>query len=217
VLILFALIGGGSGMAAGPLGPAASRSPVAIASPSSVKSALPAATASATPTTRPNPSPTPARAPAGDVGAAIASRLSWVPYSSATFRFSCQIPADWTGSETQTPDWAILWGWDDSDIAVTWRPIPAGTTLAQITDEVWKSMHDNGFVVATDEPGTIAGMEARILTADGSDAAGHLRHGIIGIAATATGRYRVELWSRPGTNDADMTLFNTFLFAFAPT
>jgi hypothetical protein len=58
-------------------------------------------------------------------------------------------------------------------------------------------------------------MEARILTADGSDAAGHLRHGIIGIAATATGRYRVELWSRPGTEDADMTLFNTFIFAFA--
>ena len=215
VLILFALVGGGSGMAARPLGPAASRSLVAIASPSSMKSARPAVAASATPTNRPSPSSTPARAPAGDVGAAIASRLSWVSYSSATFRFSCQIPADWTASETQTPGWAIFWGWDDSDIAITWRPIPAGTTLSQITDEVWKSMHDNGFVVATDEPGTIAGMEARILTADGSDAAGHLRHGIIGIAATATGRYRVELWSRPGTEDADMTLFNTFIFAFA--
>ena len=217
VLILFALVGGGSGMASQPLRPSGSASLAAMASPSSGRTPQPLPTASSKPTPGPSPSSTPARAPAADIGAAIASRLSWVPYTSSTFRFTCEIPEVWTASETQTQGWAIFWGWDGSDIAITWRATPPGTTLNQITDEVWKSFHDSGFVLPTSEEGTIAGMPARILTANGSDAAGHPRHGVIGVAATATGRYRVELWSRPGTEDADMTLFNTFIFAFTPT
>jgi uncharacterized membrane protein YeaQ/YmgE (transglycosylase-associated protein family) len=120
-------------------------------------------------------------------------------------------------SEAQTQGWTIFSGWDDSNFSVTWRPIPQGTGLGEITDEVWKTMHDSGFTVVTNEPGTIAGLPARILTADGSTSTGHLRHGIIGIVATATGRYRVELWSRPGTESEDITLYNTFLFAFSMT
>jgi hypothetical protein len=217
VLILFALVGGGSGMASQSLRASDSPPLAAMASPSPARTLQPVATANARPTPRPSPSATPARAPAADIRVAIESRLSWVPYASSTFRFAAEIPPDWAVSETQTPGWAVIWGWDGSNIAVTWRPTPPGTTLGVVTDEVWKSFHDSGFVLPTNEPGTIAGLPARILTADGPDAAGHLRHGIIGIVATDTGRYRVELWSRPGTEDDDWTLFNTFIFAFTTT
>lgn len=217
VLILFAMVGSGSGMASQPLGASGTPSLVAIASPSAAITPQPTPTAGARRTPRPSATATPARAPAADISVAIQSRLAWVPYASSTFRFTAEIPPNWTFSETQTAGWAVIWGWDGSNIAVTWRPTPPGTTLALVTDEVWKSFHDSGFVLPTNEPGTIAGLPARILTADGPDTAGHPRHGIIGVVATETGRYRVELWSRPGTEDDDWTLFNTFLFAFAAT
>jgi hypothetical protein len=171
--------------------------------------------ASSTPASRtPSASPTLAHPPADDIGAAIDSQATWIAYRSATYRFTIKYPADWQVSETQTPGWAVFSGWDESNVSVTWRLVPRDTALGEITDEVWKVMHDNGFTIDADNPGTIAGLPARILIANGTTPTGHARHGIIGIVVTATGRYRVELWSRPGTEAGDMTLYNVFVSTF---
>jgi hypothetical protein len=60
----------------------------------------------------------------------------------------------------------------------------------------------------------IDGLPAQILVVNGV-AAGQQRHGVVGIAANATGRYRIELWSRPGSEANDLTLFNAFAQTFS--
>jgi len=165
-----------------------------------------------------SPSPTEAgptvEPPARDIPIALASRSSWATYTSKNYRFSINYPADWAPSENQIQGWTVISGWDDSNVSVTWRPIPIGTTLSDITDEVWKAMHDNGFTVIASDPGAIAGLPARILTADGNTSLGHPRHGIIGIVATPKGRYRIELWTRPGSEADDVKLFNALVWTF---
>lgn len=173
--------------------------------------------AAASPTVTPSPSPevTSTEPPAGDIATALQSRPSWPAYSSSAYHFRINYPKGWYASENQIQGWAVISGWDDSNMAITWRPIPQGTTLGDLTDEVWKAMHDSGFTVVMSEPGVICGLPARILTADGTTSIGQTRHGIIGIVATATGRYRVELWTRPGTEQDDVTLFDWLLWGFA--
>ena len=75
-------------------------------------------------------------------------------------------------------------------------------------------MHENGFTVIANDPGAIAGLPARILTVDCTTSLCHPRHGVICIVVTATGRYRVELLSRPGSEINDVKLFNAFLWTF---
>ena len=215
-LALLIAIGGGSGMGSHPLGASGSSPARSSARPSATVETL--SVASGTPVSRtPIPSPTLAHPPPDDIGAAIDSVASWAPYTSAAYRFTMKYPADWQVSETQTPGWAVFSGWDESNVSVTWRLVPRGTALGEIKDEVWKVMHDNGFTVDADNPGTIAGLPARILIANGTTPTGHARHGIIGIVVTATGRYRVELWSRPGTETGDMALYNILVSFFAMT
>jgi hypothetical protein len=211
-LALLVVTAAGSGMdslplAAPPSGPAAA--------PSAPGSFISVASASVRPTRNPNASPTLAEPPAQDIEMALATRASWATYKSTTYRFRVSYPADWAVSETQTPGWATFSGWDGSNLSLTWRPIPKGTTLSVVTDEVWKAMHDNGFTVISSYEGTIAGLPARILVLDGTAPSGHARHGLIGIVVTATGRYRVEVWSRPGTEAAEVTLFDTVVDTFA--
>lgn len=202
-----ATVGLGSGLALG-WRPLEARTASAVPLSSSSRSV--AATASAGSEASASPAPS----PAVDIASAIASQSSWILYRSTAYRFSILHPPDWGVSETQTPGWAIISGWDSSNLSVTWRTIPSGTTLSQVTDEVWKAMHDAGFTVDDSEPGMIAGLPARILTLNGTTAAGHPRHGIIGIVVTATGRYRLELWTRPGSEAADVTLYDAFLWTF---
>lgn len=213
-LALLVVIGGGSGMGPHPLGASTSSSARASTRPLATVEGL--SLASSTPVSRtPSASPTLAHPPPDDIGAAMDTLASWVTYKSATYRFTIKYPADWQASETQTPGWAVFSGWDESNVSVTWRTVAQGTTLGEITDEVWKVMHDNGFTVDADDPGTIAGLPARILIANGTTSTGHARHGIIGIVVTATGRYRVELWSRPGSETGDMALYNILVSTFA--
>jgi hypothetical protein len=207
--VLVAVIGSsglGSSLASTASATPASPTPAqAVRSPLAVGPAPSAAPSEAPPTVEP---------PAGDIATALASRDSWASYSSINYRFRIKYPTDWHPSEDQIQGWTVISGWDDSNVSVTWRPIPTGTTLSDITDEVWKAMHENGFTVIANDPGAIAGLPARILTVDGTTSLGHPRHGVIGIVVTATGRYRVELWSRPGSEVNDVKLFNAFLWTF---
>jgi hypothetical protein len=173
------------------------------------------AAAKATTTSSPSPEAPATEPPAGDIATALQSRPTWLTYSSSTYHFRIEYPKGWYPSENQIQGWAVVSGWDDSNISVTWRSIPRGTTLGDITDEVWKAMHDNGFTVVASEPGVVIGLPARILYVDGATSLGHARHGIVGIVVTPTGRYRVELWTRPGSEQDDVTLFNSFLWTFA--
>jgi hypothetical protein len=188
------------------------------AAPTISRSAENLAALKATPTASPNPSPSPAapatEPPAGDIATALQSRPTWLTYSSVTYHFRINYPRGWYPSENQIQGWAVISGWDDSNVSVTWRAIPRGTTLGDVTDEVWKAMHDNGFTVVASQPGVILGLPARILDVDGTTSLGHARHGIVGIVVTLTGRYRVELWTRPGSEQDDVTLFNSFLWTF---
>jgi hypothetical protein len=143
------------------------------------------------------------------------TRSSWATYTSTKYRLRVSYPADWTVSETRNEGYVVIFGWDDSNLFLTWRPVPRGTTLDVVTDEVWKAMHDGGFAVVSRYAETIAGLPAQILVLDGTAPSGHARHGIIGIVVTATGRYRIELWSRPGNEAADVTLFNSVVYTFA--
>ena len=226
-LVLLVLVGGSSG--------AVSRLPEPSPSPS--RSALPSqahaeawaaekpnsttvvekASAGAVSVTAASPSPSLAQTTSADIEPAFASRSAWIIYQSKTYKFVIERPADWPASETATPGWAIFSGWDDSDIAVTWRTVPIGTTLDAVAEEVRTAMSDSGF--ATDGGGSslIAGLPARILVLDGKSSSGQARHGIIGIVVTATGRYRVELWSRPGADVADAKLYDALIGTFAIT
>jgi hypothetical protein len=123
-------------------------------------------------------------------------------------------PATWYASEDRQPGWATILGSDGSNINVTWRGIPGGTTLSDITAEVWNVWHSDGFTIEAIDPGVIAGYPARILTMDGLSPTGHPRHGIIGVFVTTTGRYRLELWSRPGSEMDDVALFNALVWTF---
>ncbi|HEX7491263.1 MAG TPA: hypothetical protein VF337_06135 [Candidatus Limnocylindrales bacterium] len=177
----------------------------------------------AMPTLAPSPSPGPSSTPevaateppAGDIATALESRPTWLTYASSTYHFRINYPKGWYASENQIQGWAVISGWDDSNVSITWRTIPTGTTLSNISDEVWKAMHDNNFTVIDSDPGVIFGLPARIMTVDGVSSLGHARHGIVGIVVTATGRYRVELWTRPGSEQNDVTLFNSLLWTFA--
>lgn len=163
------------------------------------------------------PSPSPAQPISADIEPALASESTWVLYRSATYRFIIEHPIDWPVSETGTPGWAIFSGWDGSNVSVTWRAIPLGTSLDAVTDEVRTAMYDGGFVVGGGDTGLIAGLPARILVLEGKSSSGEARHGIVGIVVTATGRYRVELWSRPGTDAADAKLYDALIATFEIT
>jgi hypothetical protein len=211
-LALLVLTTAGSGMGSLPLlaqpsGPAASSSPsggsISVASPSAL------------PTASPTPSPSPTERPAWDIEQALATRASWATYTSARYKFRVSYPAGWTVSETRNEGWVVIYGSDDSNLSLTWRPIPRGTTLSVVTDEVWKAMHDGGFAVVSRYGEMIAGLPAQILVLEGTAPSGHARHGIIGIVVTATGRYRIELWSRPGNEATGVTLFNSVALTFA--
>lgn len=224
-LVLLVVVGGSSGVNARL--PIASPSPSHRASPSPV---LPATWVAEKPNSTTvaekanlgtisvaSSSPSPAQPTSADIEPALASRASWVGYTSRTYRFVIEHPADWPASETETPGWAIFTGWDESDIAITWRAIPLETSLQAVTDEVRTAMYDSGFAVEDGASGLIAGLPARILVLDGKSPSGEERHGIVGVVVTATGRYRVELWSRPGTDAADMKLFDALTATFDTT
>ena len=213
--VLLVVVGGSFEITGRPTHGTPSASSVPTARSSATSLAKPVSAASAV-TSSPSASPTPALSPAADIGTALSSPWSWVSYTSRTYRFTIKHPIDWTASETQTQGWAIFSGWDDSNLSVTWRPISRATSLNDITAEVSKTMLDAGYTIGASETGTIAGQAAQILTLDGTSSPGHPRHGIIGIVATASGRYRVELWSRPGSDGNDRTLFDTFASTFLP-
>jgi hypothetical protein len=141
---------------------------------------------------------------------AIASVPSWVAYTSTTYKFSIKHPTDWTPPVTPIPGWGSFFDRDGSNLVVTWRAITKGTTLTTITNEVWKAMNDSGYTVVGKQTGSIAGRPAQILMVDGKATTGQPRHGTVGILVTATGRYRIELWTRPGADAEDVTLFNAF-------
>jgi hypothetical protein len=145
---------------------------------------------------------------------AIASQSSWIGYTSKTYKFTIKHPTDWVVSETRNADWAMIFDRENSYLAVTWRTIPRGTTLSAVTQEVWKKMTDTGYSVVSSTASMIDGLPAQILVVNGV-AAGQQRHGVVGIAANATGRYRIELWSRPGSEANDLTLFNAFAQTFS--
>jgi hypothetical protein len=204
---LLVVVGGSSAMA-----PRAAVLPAPT--PSHRVADLAVAVAAPSATASPSLGATATEPPAGDISPALESRPTWIAYSSSTYHFRIKYPTGWYASESQIQGWAVISGWDDSNASVTWRPIPRGTTLSDITDEVWKAMHDNTFTVIASDPGVIFGLPARILTVDGVSSLGHARHGIVGIVVTATGRYRVELWTRPGSELDDVKLYNSFLSAF---
>lgn len=217
--VAIVVIGGTLALGWRPLGASPAASVTRPASADSTKTSLPGGVARASSTARAAPSASavaPRPSPAADVAPAIASQSSWVLYKSKTYHFSILHPPDWAVSETVAPGWAVISGWDDSNVSITWRTIPRGTTLAQVTDEVWKAMHDAGFTVDASVPGIIAGLPAQMLTLNGMTVTGHARHGIIGIVTTATARYRLELWTRPGSEADDATLYNAFLWTFQP-
>jgi hypothetical protein len=181
-------------------------------------SASPSPTAATSPLDSASPSaqlPSPAP-PAADIAAALASQASWAAYTSTDYKFTIGYPADWVVSESSPSGWATFRGSDDSNISVTWRAVPTESTLNQITGEVWQGLEDNGYTVESSHPTTIAGLPARVLTANGRSTFGHLRHGIVGVLVTAGGRYRVELWSNPGTEADDLTLFRDLVSTFVP-
>ena len=207
-LALLVVTAAASGMGSLPLRaqPTASSSPsggISVASPS------------ASPTATSTPSPSPTESPAWDIEQALTARASWTNYTSTKYRFRVSYPADWTVSETRNEGWVVIFGSDNSNLSFTWRPIPRGTTLSVVTDEVWKAMHDGGFAVVSRYGEIVAGLPAQILVLEGTAPSGHARHGMIGIVVTATGRYRIELWSRPGNEAAGVTLFNSVALTFA--
>jgi hypothetical protein len=191
----------------------------ASSSPTATVSAWPSPGASATSSAARSPAPSPIRdrAPAEDIANALATESSWVAYISTTYRFSIWHPTDWLASEASEPGWATFRGPDDSNVSVTWRTVAAGSTLGGITNEVWQALEANGYAVGASHPSTIAGLPGRVLTANGISPLGHARHGLVGVLVTAGGRYRVELWSNPGTEADDLTLFRDFISTFAPT
>jgi hypothetical protein len=123
-------------------------------------------------------------------------------------------PRDWVVSETRSANWATVFDRENTYLALTWRSIPAGTTLTAVTQEVRKTMTDTGYTVASSTAGTIGAIPAQIMIVDGS-AAGQKRHGVVGVAVNKTGRYRIELWTNPGSAADDLTLFNDFVLTFA--
>lgn len=211
-LALLVVTAAGSGMGSLPL-PAQPSGPGASSSPSG--GPISVASPRALPTASPTASPSLTERPAWDIEEALITRPSWATYTSTKYRLRVSYPADWTVSETRNEGWVVIFGPDDSNLSLTWRSIPRGTTLDVVTDEVWKAMHDGGFTVVSRYGGIIAGLSARILVLDGTAPSGHARHGIVGIVVTATGRYRIELWSRPGTEAAFVTLFNSVVYTFA--
>ena len=146
---------------------------------------------------------------------AIASVSSWVRYVSRTYKFSIKHPTDWTAPTTPIPGWDSFFDRDGSNLVVTWRAVTKGTTLTTVTNEVWKAMNDSGNTVVGKQTGSIAGQPAQILMVDGKATTGQPRHGTVGLLVTATGRYRIELWTRPGADAEDVTLFNAFVGTFA--
>jgi hypothetical protein len=144
---------------------------------------------------------------------ALATRSSWVPYASTKFKFSISHPASWVVSEAQSPGWAVISSRSNSDLEVTWRAVPAGTTLTTVTDELWKTMTNNGYTVVDSAPGAVAGLQARLLTVNGP-ATGKQRHGNVALIVTGTGRYRIELWTTPGGDAGATALFSALLATF---
>jgi hypothetical protein len=206
-LALLVVTSAASGMGSLPL----QAQPAASSSPTSISVATP----SASPTASSTPSPSPTESPAWDIEQALMTRASWANYTSTRYKFKVSYPAGWTVSETRNEGWVVIFGGDDSNLSFTWRPVPRGTTLSVVTDEVWKALHDGGFAVVDRYQETIAGLPAQILVLEGAAPSGHARHGIIGIVVTATGRYRVELWSRPGNDVVGLTLFKSVASTFA--
>jgi len=145
---------------------------------------------------------------------AIASRSSWVVYKSTAYKFSVAHPADWTVSETQVPGWAIISSRDSTPLQITWRSVTAGTTLETVTDELWKTMDDTGYVVLDEATATVAGHQANVLSVEGPANATRQRYGLIALVVTSTGRYRIELWTSPGGDAATQILFDDFLASF---
>ena len=145
---------------------------------------------------------------------ALATEDSWVAYTSQTYKFTIAHPASWTPSEVRAPGWALMSSPSGSDLEVTWRVIPHGTTLVTITDELWKTMHNNGYVVVGSVAETINSLQARLLTVDGPGGAGKQRHGNVALIVTSTGRYRIELWTNSGGDDAAAKLFKDLLATF---
>jgi hypothetical protein len=141
---------------------------------------------------------------------AIATRDSWVTYTSQTYRFSIEHPTAWTVSEAQVPGWTLISSRDGSTLELTWRTVPAGTTLDVVTAELWKTMTNTGYTVVDSVPGTVAGRQARLLTVDGNSG-GKQRHGNIALIVTSTGRYRIELWTAPGGDAGSAKLFNLLM------
>jgi len=199
-LLLVVVIGGGSAL-----------EPSLLSNPT--PSVVAVATQLATPTPPPTPVPSPTATPnepaSADVAMALASKASWVVYTSKTYKFSIARPASWVPSETIAPGWAVISSGSNSDLEITWRAVPAKTTLDQILDEYWKAMNDNGYTVVGNTTSTIGQFQARLLTVEGP--AGKLRHGNVALIVTTTGRYRIELWTVPGGDAAAATLFSELL------
>jgi hypothetical protein len=197
---------------------AALESAVAIAQPSAttVPSLRASAGPSATAPASLDPATTPDRPPAGDIATALASQSAWVSDTSTAYRFTVQHPSDWEFSETSPNGWAYFRGWDDSNLSVTWRSTATGATLKQITGEVWQALEESGYTVQSSHPSTISGLPARLIVANGRSPLGHQRHGIVGILVTGGGRYRVELWTNPGTEADDLALYRAFISTFVP-
>ena len=216
-LVIVVLVVAGSGMGSRPLNAPASPSPAAsdVALASATPEATPDPTSSAMATASPTAAPTLVQPGTADVAMAIAAQSSWIRYASTRYKFSIKHPTDWIVSQIQHPGWDSFLDRDGSNLVVTWRAIPKGTNPATITDEVWKVMHDNGYTVVGSKPGKITGRVAQILTVDGTASAGQQRHGTVGILVTPTGRYRIELWTRPGTDAENAALFNAFIGTFA--
>lgn len=216
VFVTLAAVVAGSGLSPRALGTAAGPTSSPSASHTAAPSSSPSASASSlrVAVTSPTPWPSATEGPAADIPAALATRTTWATYSSATYHFRIKYPTTWYASEDRQPGWATILGSDGSNINVTWRAISGGTTLSDITAEVWSVWHSDGFAIEAIDPGVIAGLPARILTMDGMSPTGHPRHGIIGVFVTTTGRYRVELWSRPGSDMDDAALFNALVWTF---
>lgn len=171
--------------------------------------ASPAASLTATPSPTPSTSASHGQSAAADIAMAIASRTSWVSYTSKTYKFTVKHPVDWTPSETMYPGWATFFDAQKSCVAVTWHAVTKGTKLTTVTDELWKTMHDTGYTVVSKAPGTIEGLPATILVVNGTPY-GQPRHGVVGVFIVGAGRYRIELWSGQASYEDDLTLFNTF-------
>jgi hypothetical protein len=204
-LVLVVAIGGASALAPSLLSKPA---PSAVA----VASATPLATPKPTPTPLTSPTATPSKPASADVALALASKASWVAYASTTLRFSIAHPASWVTSETVAPGWAVISSGSNSDLEITWRSVPAKTTLSQILDEYWKTMHDSGYTVVGNTTGAVGKFPAKLLTVDGP--AAKPRHGNVALIVTTTGRYRIELWTVPGSDASAATLFSELLATF---